>query len=138
MSPANHRAPVVSAITYEEHGAGLPVLLLHGLGVSSRYWRPLIGPLSTRFRLFALDTLAAREVAGADLMHEMHRIRAPTLVIWGAYDHLFPVGAGEALARAIPDSRFVVQAGAGHDIMWNQPAAFATLVADFLGEPDDG
>ena len=229
-------------IAYEEHGSGPPVLLIHGLGVSARYWRPVIGPLATQFRVFALDVLgfggsqpaapftlsaaavtirswldvaglervdvvghsmgghiaaalaanagdrvrrlvlaapatapvrirlrdaplrllsairylpprliplvlrdvwragpstmsrAAAQVSRTSLMHEVHRIGAPTLIIWGAHDHLYSVSTGEALAREIPDARLVVLPHAGHNIMWNEPAQFATLVADFLSE----
>ena len=49
---------------------GPPVLLLHGLAGSGRWWRPTIGALAGRFRVHALSlrgvrlAVAARELAG--------------------------------------------------------------------------
>jgi pimeloyl-ACP methyl ester carboxylesterase len=43
-------------------------------------------------------------------------ITAPTLVLHGTTDPLFPFGHGEALAREIPGARLVPLEGAGHEI----------------------
>ena len=43
-------------------------------------------------------------------------ITAPTLVIHGTADPMFPVEHGEALAREIPDARLLRLDGAGHGI----------------------
>lgn len=40
---------------HEERGAGLPVLLVHGFGVSSYSWRHLVGPLSKKRRVITVD-----------------------------------------------------------------------------------
>ena len=40
----------------EEYGSGEPLILLHGNGESSAYFAAQIGPLSARFRVFAVDT----------------------------------------------------------------------------------
>lgn len=40
---------------YESHGTGDPVVLLHGLGSSTRDWEPQLGPLAQRFRVITLD-----------------------------------------------------------------------------------
>ncbi|MEO8677588.1 MAG: alpha/beta fold hydrolase [Vicinamibacterales bacterium] len=40
---------------YETHGAGEPVLLIHGLGSSTRDWAPQIDALATRFTVVAFD-----------------------------------------------------------------------------------
>ena len=42
-------------IYYLEAGSGPTVILLHGLGGSSRGWQPNIGPLAEKFHVFALD-----------------------------------------------------------------------------------
>jgi pimeloyl-ACP methyl ester carboxylesterase len=43
-------------------------------------------------------------------------IRAPTLVIHGTADPMFPIEHGEALAEEIPDARLLPLEGAGHGI----------------------
>ena len=43
-------------------------------------------------------------------------ISAPTLVIHGTADPMFPIGHGEALAEEIPDARLLRLEGAGHGV----------------------
>jgi pimeloyl-ACP methyl ester carboxylesterase len=43
-------------------------------------------------------------------------IGAPTLVIHGTADPMFPIGHGEALAEEIPDARLLRLEGAGHGV----------------------
>jgi pimeloyl-ACP methyl ester carboxylesterase len=43
-------------------------------------------------------------------------IAAPTLVIHGTADPMFPLGHGEALAKEIPDARLLALDGAGHGL----------------------
>jgi pimeloyl-ACP methyl ester carboxylesterase len=43
-------------------------------------------------------------------------IRAPTLVIHGTADPMFPLGHGEALAAEIPGARLLALEGAGHGV----------------------
>jgi pimeloyl-ACP methyl ester carboxylesterase len=43
-------------------------------------------------------------------------IAAPTLVIHGSADPLFPIGHGEALAQEIPGARLLRLQGAGHGL----------------------
>lgn len=54
-------------------------------------------------------------------------IAAPTLVLHGTEDPLFPFEHGEALAREIPGARLVALEGAGHEFpprpLWNQVGA---------------
>ena len=44
------------------------------------------------------------------------RITAPTLVVHGTADPMFPFGHGEALARAIPRAQLLPLAGVGHQL----------------------
>jgi pimeloyl-ACP methyl ester carboxylesterase len=43
-------------------------------------------------------------------------IAAPTLVIHGTADPLFPIGHGETLAEVIPGARLLRVEGAGHGV----------------------
>jgi len=56
-------------------------------------------------------------------------ILAPTLVIHGTADPMFPVEHGEALAREIPDARLLRLDGAGHGI---DPADRETIAAAII------
>ncbi len=58
------------------------------------------------------DVLAEGEVATGSLSS----IAAPTLVIHGTADPMFPIGHGEALAREIPGATLLRLEGAGHGV----------------------
>ncbi len=59
-------------------------------------------------------SLSAME-AGQDLLDfHLHRIRKPTLIVWGKQDTLIPLAAGEAMHAKIPDSSLLIVDGCGH------------------------
>jgi pimeloyl-ACP methyl ester carboxylesterase len=54
--------------------------------------------------------------SGENLRPRLAEITAPTLVVHGTEDPLFPPGHGEALAREIPAARLVLVPGMGHQV----------------------
>jgi len=64
----------------------------------------------------------------------LHRVRVPTLVLWGASDGIVTPAYGRAYAALIPGAQFQVIEGAGHHPELEQPAAFAVAVASFLAD----
>jgi pimeloyl-ACP methyl ester carboxylesterase len=54
--------------------------------------------------------------SGEDLRPRLAEITAPTLVVHGTEDPLFPPGHGEALAREIPAARLLLIPGMGHQV----------------------
>jgi pimeloyl-ACP methyl ester carboxylesterase len=56
------------------------------------------------------------EDTGEPWRTRLGEIIAPTLVLHGTEDPLFPLPHGEMLAREIPDARLVALAGAGHEL----------------------
>ena len=69
-----------------------------------------------------------------DLSDDVHRISAPTLLIWGDEDpegHT-PGSEQDALLAAIPDSRLVVYEGVGHSPHWEVPVRFASDLVRFV------
>ena len=75
---------------------------------------------------------ASREALAADLGPRLAAITAPALVIWGERDHLFPPAYGRRVAEALPKAKFTVIDGAGHNAMWDRPAAFNLIALNFL------
>ena len=57
-------------------------------------------------------------------------ITAPTLVLHGTEDPLFPIGHGEALAAEIPGARLVALPGVGHQMP--PPAVWDVVVPEIL------
>jgi pimeloyl-ACP methyl ester carboxylesterase len=61
----------------------------------------------------------------------LHRIRIPTLVLWGAQDRIASAECGRVYAAAIPDARLAVIDDAGHYPHIEKPDDFAGHVAAF-------
>ena len=62
-------------------------------------------------------------------------IKAPTLILWGEEDHLIPVAAAQAWAKAIPGAKLVVYPATGHLPMEEVAGESAGDVRAFLGKP---
>ena len=61
----------------------------------------------------------------------LHRLRLPTLVVWGADDAIFPARQAAAFAAAIAGAQTVIVPDAGHLPHVEQSAAFITAVNAF-------
>ncbi len=66
------------------------------------------------------------------LVQRLHRVRVPTQVLWGERDRLFPLAIGEAWRDAIAGATLRVIPRCGHVPPAEQPAACASLIADFV------
>lgn len=81
---------------------------------------------------------ATARYAWSPYMHDpklkgrLHRIRIPTLVLWGEKDRLTTPAYGQAYAAAIPGARFELIERAGHFPHIEQPDAFARETLTFL------
>jgi pimeloyl-ACP methyl ester carboxylesterase len=68
------------------------------------------------------------------LLRWLGRIKAPTLLLWGASDGVVTPDYGRAYCRLIPGSRFELIEAAGHHPEIEQPETFAERVSRFLEE----
>lgn len=66
------------------------------------------------------------------LKGRLHRVRIPTLVLWGAADRVTSVEYGRAYAAAIPGAKFETIESAGHFPHLEQPQAFVRAVLNFV------
>ena len=66
------------------------------------------------------------------LKQRLHRIRIPTLVLWGAADKLIDESYGRAYCDAIPGARFEPIERAGHFPHVEQPQEFADKIFAFI------
>jgi pimeloyl-ACP methyl ester carboxylesterase len=67
------------------------------------------------------------------LKKRIHRLRVPTLVVWGKEDRIVPPMYAEEFVRRIPGARAEIVDQAGHAPHLEQPDAVVRLVRDFLG-----
>jgi pimeloyl-ACP methyl ester carboxylesterase len=66
------------------------------------------------------------------LKRRIHRIKAPTLLIWGERDGMNPLPYAAEFQRLIPGSRLEVMKETAHAPMIEKPEEFAGLVTGFL------
>ena len=83
---------------------------------------------------------ATARYAWSPYMHDpklrgrLHRIRIPTLVLWGVDDRIVSEPYGRAYCAAIPGARFETIERAGHFPHLEQPDAFANRIFAFVEE----
>jgi pimeloyl-ACP methyl ester carboxylesterase len=66
------------------------------------------------------------------LRKRIHRIQAPTLLVWGREDRLVPLVYADEFSRRLPGARIEVVEKAGHAPQLEQPEATARLVEAFF------
>jgi non-heme chloroperoxidase len=115
VDPGFVRETQRSALTQRVPEEFFETLVQEALKVPARVWR-------AAFEGFLEDGLSS----------ELDKIKAPTLIVWGDRDAILNRSDQEALAAAIPGSRLVVYAGAGHSPHWEEPDRFAFDLASFI------
>jgi pimeloyl-ACP methyl ester carboxylesterase len=93
-------------------------------------------------RIVARNREATARYAWSPYMHDpklkrrLHRIRTPTLFLWGTSDRILSEDYGRAYCAAIPGARFETIERAGHFPHVEQPDEFARKVFAFIeGQP---
>ncbi len=94
-----------------------------------RTWREQFLLTSREAYMFGAHGMATRR----SLLSELHRVTTPTLVICGENDEPF-LDASRKMHAAIPDSRLEMIEGAGHSPQIETPAAFNTVITEFLAK----
>lgn len=66
------------------------------------------------------------------LARRLHRVTAPTLVVWPDDDRVVPVAHGRRYAELIPKAELKVIEDCGHAMYFERPAEWAAVVTEFL------
>lgn len=74
-----------------------------------------------------------RGICGAVPPTETGNITVPTLMLWGAHDHLVPRQHQETLVGRIEGARVQIYEGTGHLVLWECPERVAEDLRSFLG-----
>jgi pimeloyl-ACP methyl ester carboxylesterase len=72
------------------------------------------------------------------LKKRIHRVKAPTLIVWGKEDRLVPLVYADEFSRRIASARVQSVEAAGHAPHLEQPEKVARMVADFVGAAGGG
>jgi len=67
-----------------------------------------------------------------NLLGQLHRIQAPTLVLVGDRDKTVPFRCETDMMARLPSARLRIIADAGHALPYDQPEAFSSIIRDFL------
>lgn len=91
---------------------------------------------AARARYARLDMAAFLELMGAfsrlDLLAELPKITAPTLVTVGELDVLKSLKYARLIANGIPKAEFAIIPDAGHAVSFEKPGVFNSLVLGFV------
>jgi len=68
------------------------------------------------------------------IVENLSSIKAPTLIIWGEQDPIFPVDQAQVALKGIPDARLTVFGRCGHIPYLEHPNKFNSLVKEFLAK----
>jgi pimeloyl-ACP methyl ester carboxylesterase len=64
----------------------------------------------------------------------LHRVRVPTLIVWGTEDRIIPPAYADAYARLLPDARVMQIAACGHSPARERPAELVEAMVSFIRE----
>ena len=76
--------------------------------------------------------IADQSLLGVDLRPMLSYVKAPTLLIWGGQDTLATAAGRKALQVGIQGAQVHDFPALGHDLFWQDPAAVASLISQFL------
>jgi pimeloyl-ACP methyl ester carboxylesterase len=104
-----------------------------------------LGPAGRRLRDAVYDRIASADyreagelrpilvkVVNEDLTDLLPRVRASTLLIWGAEDDVVPVTHARRMEGLIPDAGLVLFQRGGHFAYLDEPDRFCRVVTHFL------
>jgi 4,5:9,10-diseco-3-hydroxy-5,9,17-trioxoandrosta-1(10),2-diene-4-oate hydrolase len=66
------------------------------------------------------------------LQDRLAELTMPTLLVWGAGDHIVPAAHAYAAAQLIPDCQLHIFEGCGHNVYRQRAGEFSQLLANFL------
>lgn len=72
------------------------------------------------------------KVVNEDLTDRLDKIKAPTLLVWGANDTATPLKDAKKMEGLIPDAGLVLFPGCGHYSFLDNPGQFAAVLRSFL------
>lgn len=79
----------------------------------------------------------ARSAKQEDLTRVLPAVLAPTLLLWGAADHITPPDTAREFERLLPRARLIFLSACGHAPMLEKPRSFAFHVSAFLRDLSD-
>ncbi len=130
LKDAKHPTADVLALPAEQ----IPAMLVSNFEVIKPYLpaKPDLDFMGDRYReMTTVARLLWERPWDPKMPRYLHRIRMPTLLVWGGDDRLIPAAQSESWRRLIPQAEISIFKGAGHLVLDEAPAA-VRAVAEFL------
>jgi pimeloyl-ACP methyl ester carboxylesterase len=122
----------------ESLGRGLSRVGIRPGSDAQRAWHGFVSLGDPESRRAFLATSRAVIDPGGQTVTARHRLSelatVPTLLVWGARDHLIPSWHAVQAQQAIPNSRIEVFERAGHFPHLDDPERFAGLLSEFIAD----
>jgi pimeloyl-ACP methyl ester carboxylesterase len=99
-----------------------------------------IGTDNAVFQRYLRNRAASAHLGWNPYMHDakfrdrVHRLAAPTLVLWGEQDEIIPVAQATTWADAVPHAVVETVPAAGHLVLADQPDVVVDRIKTFLSE----
>jgi pimeloyl-ACP methyl ester carboxylesterase len=107
---------------------------------AARQWAQELADDPDRFGRYLRNRAATAHLGWNPYLHDpklprrLHRITAPTLILWGARDGLLPAGYARRWAELLPHAQLKIIQEAGHLPLDEQPGAAMAALLAFLRE----
>jgi pimeloyl-ACP methyl ester carboxylesterase len=75
-----------------------------------------------------------KRVIEDDISVGIHRLKQPTLIVWGDQDKMTPIEDARRFQKLINKSRLVTVSGTGHRLPYEQPEMFCDYLLKFAGK----
>lgn len=101
-------------------------------GSESEEGQGLIEVYIERMKTFATAAKYLWPIPNRGLDKRIHRIAAPTLIVWGAQDKVVPPSYADDFTRVIAGARCEMVPDASHELLLEQPEHVVKLVQEFV------
>ncbi|MCC6947271.1 MAG: alpha/beta hydrolase [Bradyrhizobiaceae bacterium] len=111
-------------------GEQVPGLLVSNFEVMKKFLpeKPDLDFMAERYReATTVARLLWEHPGDPKFMRYLHRIRVPTMIIWGDEDKVIPVGQAETWRKFIPNADIKIFKGAGHLVHLEKPEAVEAM-----------
>ncbi len=78
--------------------------------------------------------MTAKSAVRSNLEKNLHRIKVPTLLVWGKNDKITPLFVGKRFNQLIKNSKLVSFEKCGHAPMMEKPNLFTKVMAEFIDQ----
>ncbi len=96
------------------------------------FTQPAFQAFMLKITRMLVDIHGAKEEALAPIKNNLHKIKRPTLIIWGANDRVFPLQQAYTGKEKMPHAHLHIMERCGHIPNLEKPEEFNNIVLEFL------